>query len=359
MHMDIFNDTAFEMVTMTEALEDFDFQPDLIGSMNLFEDVPIATTGVSVERQGNHLALIPTTPRGAPISEGFRDRRNLRSYETSRIAKGITLQASEIQNIRAVGQESEVETMIGYVGRYEQRLMTDVEATWENMMLGAVQGVVLDADGSIIIDWFAELQITKPAEIDFALDTATTDLEGICRGILRKMVKGSKGSLTQGFRVVGLCGDTFFDKLTKHKVVRETYLNQAQAANLNRAFGVATQSALGAGSYATFEFGGILFINYRSADDFDDAAALAGTAVGTAMLGIPSTKCKFFPMNSRGIFQKAFAPSEAWDYANTIGKEVYALMIRDEKRNFWVRPEVYSYPLFICRRPEILFTGRA
>jgi hypothetical protein len=86
MHMDIFNDDAFSAVSMTTALEDFDFKPDLIGSMNLFEDVPIATTHVSVERQGNHLALIPTTPRGAPINEGVRDRRNLRSYETSRIA---------------------------------------------------------------------------------------------------------------------------------------------------------------------------------------------------------------------------------------------------------------------------------
>lgn len=359
MHMDIFNDDAFSAVSMTTALEDFDFKPDLIGSMNLFEDVPIATTHVSVERQGNHLALIPTTPRGAPINEGVRDRRNLRSYETSRIAKGMTMQASEIQNIRAMGTESEVETMIGYVGRYEQRLVTDVEATWENMMLGAVQGVVLDADGSVIIDWFSEFGIAKPAEIDFALDTATTDIESLCRSVIRKMIKGSKGALTAGFRIVGLCGDVFFDKLTKHKTVRETYLNMQQAQALNRSFGVATQSALGAGSYATFEYGGILFINYRGTDDFDDAAALAGTAVGTAMLGVPSTKCKFFPMNSRGIFQKAFAPGEAWDYVNTIGKPLYSLMIRDEKRNFWVRPEVYSYPLYICSRPEILYTARA
>lgn len=359
MHMNIFDDDAFSAVSMTTALEDVDFKPDLIGSMNLFEDIPIATTDVSVERRGNTFSLIPTTPRGGPPVEGRVDGRNLRKYSTVRIAKGHTMYASEIEGIRPFGQETGLETMIGYVGRYSQRLVTDVEATWENMMLGAVQGVVLDADGSVIIDWFAEWGITKPAEINFALDTASTDVEQICRDITRRMVKASKGAMRAGSRVVGLAGDAFFDKLTKHKTIRETYLNTQQAQSLNRAFGVATQSALQSGSYATFEHGGILFINYRGTDDFDDAAAEAGNATGTEMLGIPRNKCKFFPMASTGIFQKAFAHGESWEYVNTVGRPLYQLMLRDRDRDFWVRPEVYSYPLYICTRPELLLTARA
>jgi len=359
MHMDIFDDDAFSAVSMTTALEDFDFTPSLIGSMNLFENIPIATTDVAVERRGNHIALIPTSPRGGPIAEGKTDRRNLRKYETTRIAKGHTIQASEIQNLRAFGTESDVETMISYVGRYEARLATDAELTWENMMLGAVQGVVLDADGSVIIDWFAEWGIAKPAEINFELDTATTNVELKCRDVQRTMMQLSKGAWGPSSRVVGLAGDEFFDKLTTHKKVETVYLNSQQALALNRAFGVATQSALASGSYATFDYGGILFINYRGTDDFDDAAAEAATAVGTAMVGVPSKKVKFFPINTRGIFQEAFAPGESFEFVNTLGRKLYSLMIRDTKRNFWVRPEVYSYPLFICTRPELLLTGRA
>lgn len=357
MHMDIFNDDAFSAVTMTTALEDFEFKPGLIGAMNLFEDVPIATESVSVERRGNTMAIIPTSLRGEPISEGKRDRRNLRKFDTVRIAKGHTIQASEIQNIRAFGEESDLETMISYVGRYETRLVTDVEFTWENMMLGAVQGKVLDADGEVIIDWFDEWNIVQPAEIDFALDTAGTEVELKCRQILRTMQVKAQGAWVPGSRVVGLAGDSFFDKLTTHKSVKETYIGHAAALQLNRAFGVAMESAIKAGSYAMFEFGGITFINHRGSDTFDKEAA-EGAKDGKDAHGVQSKRCKFFPVNTPGVFQQAFAPGEAFDWANTIGRKLYAMMIRDRDRNFWVRPEVYSYPLYICTRPEMLLRAK-
>ncbi|WP_127076010.1 major capsid protein [Rhodomicrobium lacus] len=355
MHMDIFNDDAFSAVTMTRALEDWEFKPDLIGSLNLFEDVPISTTGISVERRGNTLSIIQTSERGAELEEGVTDRRNLRTFETSRIAKGKTIKASEIQNVRAFGEESELETMIQYVARYSAKLVGDVELTWENMMLGAVQGVVYDANGAVIVDWFSEWSIAAPAEVNFALGNDDTDVEKICRGIIRKMMVASQGAWTMGTRVLALCGDNFFDKLTNHKKVRETYLNTAQAQTLNRAFGVATQSALQAGSYAVFDYGGITFVNYRGVDTFDD-----GAAKGTRnAIGIGKEKAKFLPVNAPGVFQKAFAPGEAFDMVNTIGRPLYQMLIRDEKRNFWVRPEVYSYPLFICTRPDMLITGKS
>ena len=112
MHMDIFNDDAFSAVTMTAALEDFEFTPGLISSLNLFEDVPTSTTSVSVEKRGNTFELIGTSERGEPIDEGTRDGRDLRVFNTTRIAKGHTIQASEIQNVRAFGEESDLETMI-------------------------------------------------------------------------------------------------------------------------------------------------------------------------------------------------------------------------------------------------------
>lgn len=359
MEMNIFDDDAFSAVSMTEALEDFEFKPNLIGSMNLFENIPISTTDVGVERRGNTLALIPTTPRGGPIPEGQRDGRNLRKYSTVRIAKGHTLQASEIQNIRPFGDAGELETMISYVGRYETKLVNEVELTWENMMLGAVQGKVLDADGSVIVDWYSEWGLTAPAEIDFALDTATTDVGQKCRQVVRTMQKAARGAWTIGTRVVGLAGDSFFDKLTGHKTVRETYLNRDKADELNRFFGIATGApdSFRAGSYATFDYGGIFFINYRGADAFDEDAA-EGAETGLASLGIQSKRCKFFPVGAPGIFQKAFAPGESWEWANTLGRELYSLMIRDDKRNFWVRPEVYSYPLYICTRPEMLLRAK-
>ncbi|SHL71656.1 Phage major capsid protein E [Paracoccus solventivorans] len=238
MHMDIFNDDAFSAVTMTEALEDYEFKPDLLGSLGLFEDIPTATTSVSIERRGNTLSIIPTSLRGTPPWEGERDRRNLRSFETTRIAKGHTLQASEIQNLRAFGEESELEQMIAYMGRYARNLVSDVELTWENMMLGAVQGVVYDADGSVIYDWFDEWGIAKPAAISMDLDDPAIVVEIKARAVLRTLIQKSAGNWNADSYGMALCGDEFFDSLTGHKSVRETFLNTADAQLLNRAFGV-------------------------------------------------------------------------------------------------------------------------
>lgn len=356
MHMDIFDDDAFSAVSMTSALEDYEFKPGLIGSLNLFEDVPTSTTAISVERRaGNVLSIIQTSLRGAPLEEGASDKgRNLRSFETTRIAKGKTLNASEIQNVRAFGSETELETMVSYVARYENRLIGDAELTWENMMFGAVQGKVLDADSSILVDWFSEWGIPEPAEISFDLDDPAIDVEQKCREIVRASMRASQGAWRANTFVLGLAGDSFFDKLTKHKSIRETYLNTAQATLLNRKFGVADTAVFREGAFAAFECGGIVFVNYRGVDSFN-----AGAAPGSKdALGIAPIKCRFFPVGAPGVFQQAFAPAESFDYANTIGRKLYAMLIRDEKRNFWVRPEVYSYPLFICTRPEMLLRAK-
>ncbi len=274
MHMDIFSDDAFSAVTMTEALEDYEFKPDLIGSLGLFEDIPTSTTSVSIERRGNTLQIIPTSLRGTPPLEGERDRRNLRSFETTRIAKGQTLQASEIQNLRAFGEESELEQMIAYMGRYARNLVSDVELTWENMMLGAVQGVVYDADGSVLHDWFSEWGIAKPAPFSMALDDPAFVVEGKARAVLRTLIQKSAGNWNADSYGMALCGDDFFDALTGHKSVRETFLNTSDAALLRRAFGVAgNDDETLLGSTPALAHGGIVFINYRGIDSFSDAAA--------------------------------------------------------------------------------------
>lgn len=357
MQMNIFDDDAFSLISMTQAMENYEFQPGLISSMNLFEDVPISTDTVAVERRNNTFELIPTTLRGEPLPEGKRDGRNLRKFGTTRIAKGHTIQASEIQNVRAFGTEGELETAIRYVSRYQTRLMQQVEATWEFQRLGALFGKVVDVNGAVLVDWFSEWGITKPDVIDFALDTATTPVEQKCRDVLRIMQDKADDAWMPNTSIVGLAGDSFFDKLTQHKSVRETYLNQSQATQLNAAFGLSTQSGFRAGSYATFTFGGITFINYKGAKNFDKAAA-EGTKTGKEAFGVRSTRCKFFPINAPGVFQQAWAPGESFEVANTLGRPVYSMMIRDRDRDFWVRPEIYSYPLFICTRPEMLLEAK-
>ena len=77
----------------------------------------------------------------------------------------------EIQSVRAFGQETEVMQLQTEVARRlagPTGLQSNMEFTFEHMPLAVIQGLLIDADGSTLFDWFAEFGITVATEI--ALD---------------------------------------------------------------------------------------------------------------------------------------------------------------------------------------------
>lgn len=334
-HMDIFNDDAFSAVSMTAALKRVPYRPTFLGSLNLFTPKPVRTVAVSVEQKNGKLSLIQTSERGAPLQEAHGARRDIRMFRTVRLAKGDTIFAHEIQGIRSFGSESELQQVQTEVAQRLASLNDDLELTLEKHRLGAIQGVLLDADNSQINDWYAEFGISKPAEIDFALGTASTEVRTKCAQVIRAAMKASQGAWISGMTTMhALAGDEFFDALVSHKSVKESWLNWQAAAELR-----------GANAYEQFSFGGITFHNYRGTDD--------GTSIA-----IGANKAHFFPVGAPGVFEVAYSPAETFDFVNTPGQRSYALMVHDTARNAWVRPEVYSYPLHICTTPGMLQSAR-
>ncbi|OPB30046.1 major capsid protein [Bartonella sp. WD12.1] len=343
MNMDFFNQDAFSRVEMTKALENYEFKPGLIGSLNLFEEVKSTRKVVNIKRY--KLSLIQTSQRSMPLREADRDV--CRYFETTRIAKGYTISSEEIQNWFAFGTEDKLETAVKFIAKRQKKLIEEIELTWENMQLGAIQGVVLDADGSVLYDWYKEWEITPPEPIDFKLNEDTTDVADVVDQVVTNMVEASSGAFSDRSRIVGLCGYEFFSKLKNHKTVREIYLAQ----RLNSAKGISELGAIGFGFFDSFDFAGVTFINCRNIGNYNvDTKSNAERSIG-----IKPDECQFVPVNVPGVFQKTFAPGESWEFANRIGKSLYTMLIVDRERNAWVRPEVYSYPLFICTRPEMLF----
>lgn len=338
---DIFNNQAFSMVSLTSAVNANPYRPGFLGSLPIFGEKRITTTTAAIEIKDGVLNLIPTSQRGAPLQEGALEKRNLFHQETVRIAEGHTINAASIQNIRAFGSESElqgVQNLLADRLNGPTGLIAKVEYTWENLRLGAIQGIVKDADGSTLVDWYGVIGQSQPTEIAFDLANAAPAsgaVRTLCNGVTRAILRavGSLWLPGQSY-VLGLAGDNFWDALTAHKEIRETYLATQEAAALRT--GTAFES---------FNYGGITWVNYRGSDD--------GTTVG-----INTDKVKFVPVGVPGLFDMAFAPSESLDYANTPGMPMYSLLVLDDERNFWVRPEVYSYPLPICTRPKALQSGR-
>ncbi len=337
--MDVFKSDAFSMMQLTQAIENIDYKPQFLGSLGLFDSEPSRTRVIAIESRDQGQNLIPISPVGGPIDQMGALKRKVRNFNTYRIAKGSTIFAEELQGIRGFGSETELEAVQAEVGMRMARLKNDVELTWEHMRLGAIQGKFIDADDSTVVDYFSEFGVSAPGEIPFDFGgLAEGEIrELIERNIVRPMVRAAKGAFVQGSRIIGLVGDLFWDELMKSPEVRNTYLNYAAASALRGATGVFG---------STFPFAGVDWINYRGTDDQSTVA-------------IPADKARFFPAAAPGVFKVAWGPGEFMDTVNQPGRDLIAMTLPDPSgRNAFATVEVYSYPLYICTKPGVLFSAK-
>lgn len=341
--LDVFHQDIFSEIALTTAVEKYPYLPTGLGELALFNPNPIRTTALAVEQRQGKLVLIPFSERGEEGTQRQTEKRQARYFDVPRLMHSDTITAQEIQNIRAFGSESElmqIETEVARRINGPTGLTSNIEFTWEFQRLAAIQGQCLDADGSIKFDWFQEFGIKKPKTIVFNLKlnadgsaNAPAKLRPQCNAIVREMARKSQGAFLPSTEVFALCGDDFWDALTNHPDVTRTYYNWAAAEELRK--GQAFQA---------MRFGGINWFNYRGSDD-------------TSTVAVPSNEVKFFPKGAPGIFEVAYAPGETFEWVNTPGKPVYVLPIFDVQRKMWWKVEVYSYPLHICNRPEVLQDG--
>lgn len=353
--MDIFDNDAFRMTSLTAAVNLTPYAPDFLGTLGIFTPSPIRTINAAVAINDNGtLEIVQTTQRGAPPYQQKVNLQNIRQFRTPRIAIADTIEAHELQDVlsRSVfaGGDlnmmlADLQTEMAYRMDGPTGLRAKVEATKEHMRLGAISGIVLDKDGTVIYNWPTLFGVSLPAELAFDLANATPAvgvLSTIIRGLKRSVLRAAKAGNRGGVGVVALCGDQFFDNLVKHADVLPSWNLFQQNAGTRVALGINNNIE----PFTIFHWEGIDWINYRGTDD-------------NSTIAIATDKCKFVPTGVPGLFQEVLSPYESFDYLNTLGLPVYANVIPDRKRNQKVELEVYSYPMYLCTRPDVLFSARA
>lgn len=338
MHIDIFNNDAFSLRSMTAAVEKIPFVPSYLGTLGIFgPGESVATDTVSIERRDSILAPILTSQRGTEPPSRSTQKAKLRSFNIPRVAAKDQVFAREIQGVRAFGTEGELVTAAQIIAQKQAKMKQEWELTMELHRLGAAQGILLDTDGSTLYDFFAEFGISQPAEIDFLLGAAAP-VEGVLRSlvsnsVVRPVARALGAGWNPGVRIQALCGDTFYDKFVNHNDVRVSYKNWEAAAELRSST-----------AFAAFNFAGIDWLNYKGTDD-------------NSTVAIGLTKVKFVVTGVPGLFRRINGPGEDFETVNTLGRPIYSQLVRDTQRNQWVQPEIYSYPLHMCSRPEVLLRG--
>jgi hypothetical protein len=332
--LDIFNNNAFGVVELTDAINKPIFQPGRIGQMGLFLETSVTTIDIAIEEREGVLILVPPTPRGGPGVTVPKPGRAVRVLRAPHHEINDAIMAEEVQGVRAWGTEDQVEMVMDKVAERMVIHRGSHEATMEYARVGAVGGIITYADGSQL-NLFDEFDVTQDPPIDFALATAADGaLRETCAGVIRQMSRNLGGVPFAG--VYALCGDNFFDALIKNEEVRATFLNNPAAAQLRAAY---VQNGM---SYGSFDFGGITFENYR------------GYVGGTEFIN--TDEANLFPTGVPNLFRTYMAPADYIETVNRPGQRMYAkqyAMDNDKGVHF----DTQMNPLNICTRPKALLKG--
>jgi hypothetical protein len=153
-----FHTPAFSMAALTAAINLLPNRYGRLEALNLFPIKPVRQRQIIVEERNGVLNLLPTLPPGSPGTVGRRGKRTLRSFVVPHIPHDDVVLPEEVQGVRAFGSESEVETIAGVMARHLETMRNKHAITLEHLRMGALKGVILDADGSTLVDLFERVR---------------------------------------------------------------------------------------------------------------------------------------------------------------------------------------------------------
>lgn len=332
--LDVFDQDAFNTVSLTDAINSVPFVPGRAGEIAGWEEEGITTTSIMLDEQNGELVLINPSQRGGPGQTSKAPGRKARSLLVPHYQHDDFILADSVQGVRAFGSTNSLESLQDVVNnRLQQHVRWKLDPTLEYQRVGAIKGIILNADGSTLYNLFTEFGVSQEAEIDFDLDAAAPAsgvLRKKCTDVVRKVSNGLGGL---GFHHVhALVGDAFWDDLIAHTEVRQTYLNQAEAAQLR-----------GNAAYEVLDYGGIRFENYR------------GGVGGTPF--IDTEKAHFFPVGVPGLWRTIYSPADYEETVNTVGLPRYAKQYSAQNgkgRHLESQMNAINY----CTRPKVLVKAK-
>ncbi len=339
--LDIFNQDAFSVTNLTQAINKIPFVPGRAGMLIPWDEQGVNTTSIMIEEVEGVLSIIDPSPRGGPGTTVAKEKRTVRSLVIPHYEVNDAIYADEVQGVRAFGTETELDTVQALVNRrLEQHVAWRLDPTLEYQRVGAVKGIILNGSGSTLYNLFDEFDVSQPTEVDFDLDNNSP-----ASGALRKkcaQVSRTIADALGGLSYVGLhafCGDDFFDDLLSHPEVVESYKGTPMAQVLREGYVYPN----GMKVYGAFEFGGIVWENYRG-------------KIGNSPI-IDTNKCHIFPIGVPGLFVTRFAPADYVETVNTIGLPRYSrqYMMPNGKG---VYIDVQMNAINYCSRPNCLVQGK-
>lgn len=342
--LDIFRNDAFSYTSLQRVVDNAPYVPQAIGDMALFESKPIDTEEVLIYEKDGGFAIIPITERGSPDIQQVRRQGRLYGLRTVRLSKKDSVRAGELTGIgnTALAQPVRVRNAAALVAERTAQLKTDMEATKERHRLAALQGKLLDADGSVVFDYFDVFGVAQPpvVGIDFGAAALGEDeaLLYFQETFFVPMREALENRWTPNTQIGALVGDQFWGRLMRMRAFRKVFEIEQQGRVLARA----ANPLVANNNWMSVYFGGITWMNYR------------GSTGGE--IEVASDEATFFPIGAKDVFNVYWAPGETLRDAAMVGRPEYLYVQPDTRTEIADHVDIFlrSYPLYACIFPKAL-----
>ena len=314
MILDLFKGDMFSLSNMTDAINTLPNRYDYLTRLGLFATKSVNGKTVYIENRNGVLGLVPTITWGGPATQHKTGKRDVRSFMIPHMPIEDRIAAEEVMGIRAFGTESELQTVAARVNEKLQEMKDNIDQTLEYRQMSALKGIILDADGSVMLNLFTEFGVTLKT-----ISFATGNAKSKTLDIKRNTEDNIRGDRITGVSV--LCSPEFFDAYTTKGEVEKAFANYQQA-----------QERIGGDLRNGFTFAGVTFIEYRA-------------QVGNQRF-IDAGDAWAFPLGTTETFRDYVAPADFIETVNTPGQAYYARQwIDDDNRGVNVHMQANHLPI--------------
>jgi len=329
--LDVFLGDAFTLTSLTDAINKIPHKPSRIGAMGLFGSKGVTTQTVIIEERDGMLQLIQTTAPGSPGVLNKKGGRRARNFTVPHLGLQDTVLAAEVAGIRAFGSQDATEGVAQIVMEKIATMRNAHEVTLEWHRMGALKGLLLDANSAMIYNLYTEFGVAAQAIQDWDMHTAATEQAPHCTAALR-LIETALGG-TPYDHIHCLMGDDVWDKFIVNTSVKTAF--ERWSGGQDGQPGAFLRSDMRRG----FPFAGIYFENYRG-------------KIGTQSF-LEADEGYVFPVGAPGVFQTIYAPADYIETVNTVGLPFYA---KQQVMNFdkGIMIDTQSNPLCICTQPRVI-----
>lgn len=188
----------------------------MITQLGIFGDpIPLPNRYVGIEIQGMTLTLLQTTQWGGPATKGSVGKRKRHLFEIPHTAHEDLVTGAEIQDLRGFGVRAPM-MFEDLVGRKLATMALKHYLTHEWRRIGALKGLIVDADGSTLYDLFSIFNV-----VQHVADFSSGGWNQNMRDTDRYMEANLNGDRMTGTAYI--CSTQFMDALLEDTDIKASY----------------------------------------------------------------------------------------------------------------------------------------